>query len=70
MVYYYLFIIPLIILGIVASLVLLILNFQTSLRGVATVLKDNLSGDGPMTRPLPNLAFLGLFLLLIKVTWF
>lgn len=66
----FLFIAPLIILGIVASLVLLIVNFQISLRFVATVLRDNLSGDGPMTRLLPNLAFLGLFLLLIKLTWF
>lgn len=70
MVYYYMFLFPLIILGIVASVVLLILNYRHCLRSVTTMLRDNLSGDGPMTRLVPNLAFLGLFVLLIKVTWF
>ncbi|WP_299730209.1 hypothetical protein [uncultured Tateyamaria sp.] len=61
---------PLITLGIVAGIVLLILHYKQFVRSVGSLLRDNLVDDGPTTRLLPNLAFLGLFLLLVKLTWF
>lgn len=45
-------------------------QFRAAFRAIADLLHLNLGGDSPAQRLLPNLAFLGLFLLLINLTWF
>ena len=56
--------------AIFAMALLLILQFRKGTRALLTILQFNLGGDGPTKRLFPNLAFLGLFILLFKLTWF
>ena len=60
----------LIIAAICAMALLLILQFRKGARTLVTLLQFNLAGDGPTKRLFPNLAFLALFILLFKLTWF
>ncbi|MEL6618703.1 MAG: hypothetical protein AAFP16_07495 [Pseudomonadota bacterium] len=54
----------------IVSVAFVFWQFRAALRTIADVLHLNLGGDGPTQRLFPNLAFLGLFLLLINLTWF
>ena len=54
----------------IVSVAFVFFQFRSALRTFAGILHLNLGGDGPMKRLVPNLAFLGLFLLLINLTWF
>lgn len=40
------------------------------LRVAASVVRFNIAGDGPMQRLFPNLAFIALCVLMLKLTWF
>ena len=40
------------------------------LRVIASVVEFNIAGDGPTQRLFPNLAFIALCVLILKLTWF
>ncbi|WP_299687956.1 hypothetical protein [uncultured Tateyamaria sp.] len=48
----------------------LIWQARNILRFLTAVVKFNIAGDGPMQRLFPNLAFVGLFILILTLTWY
>ena len=55
---------------ILAALAILAWKAGKLLRVVTAVVQFNIAGDSPMQRLFPNLAFVALFILVLKLTWF
>ncbi|WP_415919936.1 hypothetical protein [Tateyamaria sp. SN6-1] len=55
---------------ILAALAVIAWQAGNLLRICAAVVRFNIAGDGPMHRLFPNLAFVGLCALILKLTWF
>ena len=55
---------------ILAALAVLAWKTGRLLRFVTAVVQFNIAGDSPMQRLFPNLAFVALFILILKLTWF
>ena len=55
---------------ILAALAVIAWQAGNILRVIASVVEFNIAGDGPTQRLFPNLAFIALCVLILKLTWF